>query len=59
VEGEYVLGLEPGTCFVLGFEEEDRLGRVRWVRPGETVQTELEIGFLATPAAIREVLGAP
>jgi hypothetical protein len=58
-EGEYVLGLEPGTCFVLGFEEEDCLGRVRRVRPGETVQTELEIGFLATPAAIREVLGAP
>ncbi len=56
-EGEYVLGLEPGNCFVLGFEEEDRLGRVRRLQPGETVQTELEIGFLATAAAIREMLG--
>ncbi|HDH02780.1 MAG TPA: DUF4432 family protein [Actinobacteria bacterium] len=56
-EGEYVLGLEPGTCFVLGFEEENRLGRVRQLQPGETVHTELEIGFLATLDAIRETLG--
>ena len=56
-EGEYVLGLEPGTCFVLGFEEEDRLGRVRQLEPGEAVHTELEIGFLATAAGIRETLG--
>ncbi len=56
-EGEYALGLEPGTCFVLGFEEEDRLGRVRRLEPGETVHTQLEIGFLATPAAIHDMLG--
>lgn len=58
-EGEYVLGLEPGTSFVLGFEEENRLGRVRRILPGETFAATLEIGFLATREAIQAVLGGP
>lgn len=44
-EGAYVLGLEPGTCGVLGFEQERKLGRVVTLEPGERYETSLTFDF--------------
>jgi gamma-glutamylcyclotransferase (GGCT)/AIG2-like uncharacterized protein YtfP len=44
-QGAYVLGLEPGTCGVLGYAREQELGRVRWLAPGERYETRLEVLF--------------
>ena len=42
--GEYVMGLEPGNCFVEGQAEFARRGLLRHIEPGETVETRLRIG---------------
>lgn len=57
-EGDYVLGLEPGTCSVQGFEEEQRSGRVVWLEPGEGREIVLTIGFLASIEEIDEIVAA-
>lgn len=44
-EGAYVLGLEPGTCGVLGFEQERALGHVVTLEPGERHETSLAFDF--------------
>lgn len=44
-EGAYVVGLEPGTCGVLGFEQERKLGHVVTLEPGERYETSLEFTF--------------
>jgi hypothetical protein len=42
-EGTYVVGLEPATCRVGGYEAEERAGRVIWLDPGEVRQSRLEV----------------
>jgi hypothetical protein len=42
-EGTYVVGLEPATCRVGGYEAEERAGRVIWLDPGEVRRCRLEI----------------
>jgi hypothetical protein len=42
-EGTYVVGLEPATCRVGGYEAEERAGRVIWLDPGEVRRYQLEI----------------
>jgi Domain of unknown function (DUF4432) len=42
-EGAYVLGLEPATCRVGGYEVEEAAGRVIRLEPGEVRRYQLEI----------------
>ncbi len=42
-EGTHVVGLEPATCRVGGYEAEERAGRVIWLDPGEVRHFRLEI----------------
>ncbi len=42
-EGTYVVGLEPATCRVGGYEAEDRAGRVIRLAPGEVRRYRIEI----------------
>ena len=42
-EGAYVLGLEPATCRVGGYEVEEAAGRVIQLEPGEVRRYRLEI----------------
>ena len=42
-EGTYVLGLEPATCRVGGYEAEEAAGRVIRLEPGEVRRYRLEI----------------
>ena len=47
-EGTYVLGLEPATCRVGGYEAEERAGRIIWLDPGEMRRFQLEIDISAS-----------
>jgi hypothetical protein len=42
-EGTYVVGLEPATCRVGGYEAEEAAGRVIRLEPGEVRRHRLEI----------------
>lgn len=44
--GEYVVGLEPGNCLVLGRKLEREAGRLQHLEPGETRDYRVEIGVL-------------
>lgn len=61
-EGTYVLGIEPGTCQVLGFEEENKAGRVLWLESGEARSFHLLFEFSSATdstldrSEVREVL---
>lgn len=44
-EGDYVLGIEPGNCFVLGRAEERKAGRLKMLEGGEILQTSLTWRF--------------
>jgi hypothetical protein len=44
--GEYVVGLEPGNCLVLGRKREREAGRLQHLKPGEIREYHLEIGVL-------------
>jgi hypothetical protein len=45
-QGEYVVGLEPGNCLVLGRAEERKSGRLQFLEPGEIREYHLELGVL-------------
>ena len=45
-EGFYVLGLEPGNCYVEGRAKERQRGTLQSIEPGETREFSLEIGVL-------------
>ena len=47
-KGTYVVGVEPGTNLVQGRAKERAEGRLRMLKPGETVQYDLELGALTT-----------
>jgi galactose mutarotase-like enzyme len=55
-EGEYLVGIEPGTCFVLGRDEEDRSGRVVRLAPGESYTAAVAFDFLHNGEAIAGIL---
>jgi hypothetical protein len=48
-EGNYVMGLEPANCHVMGRGEERRQGRLPMMEPGEVRTHRLELSVLATP----------
>jgi Domain of unknown function (DUF4432) len=50
-EGTYVLGLEPATCRVSGYEGEEAAGRVIWLEPGAARRYRVEIRVSPVDAA--------
>ena len=42
-QGEYVVGLEPANCFPEGQEKIARMGLLRQLAPGETVETLVKL----------------
>jgi hypothetical protein len=50
--GEYVVGLEPTNCGVVGRSEERARGTLRSIEPGEVREVEVAIGVLDSEAAI-------
>lgn len=50
-EGTYVLGLEPATCRVGGYEGEEAAGRVIWLEPGAARRYRVEIRVSPVDAA--------
>jgi len=48
-EREYVLGLEPGTCFASGREDALARGDVEILAPGATKTVDLSVAFSLTP----------
>jgi hypothetical protein len=48
-EGTYVLGLEPATCRVFGYEAEREAKRVIDLQPGESRRFELQLSVGAPP----------
>lgn len=53
-QGAYVVGLEPGNCFVQGRAHDRESGVLRFLEPGESVTTYLEIGVLPHTDAVRQ-----
>ena len=45
-EGEYVVGVEPSNCFVLGRKKEKELGTLEYLNPGEERKYQLEFNVL-------------
>lgn len=45
-EGEYVVGLEPGNAAPEGRAKEREAGRLKFIKPGEKQQIEIEIGVV-------------
>ena len=45
-QGNYVVGLEPANCTVLGRSHDRAAGVLRFLEPGERLSTALEIGVL-------------
>lgn len=52
---EYVLGLEPANCLVLGREAERQQGTLRMLKPGETQETMLYLGVVAGKTEVSEL----
>jgi len=52
--GEYVLGLEPGNCDVLGRAHARQNGTLRFLRPGETKQHRMTVEITEGSSAIEE-----
>ncbi len=45
-EGEYVLGIEPGNCYVQGRRDSRERGVLEYIEPGEAKKFELEIELI-------------
>ena len=50
--GEYVVGLEPGNCNPVGRKAARESGQLKFIEPGETRKSGLEIGVLTGNAEI-------
>jgi galactose mutarotase-like enzyme len=48
-EGTYVVGLEPATCRVGGYQREEAEGRVIHLAPGESQRFRLQIEISPMP----------
>lgn len=55
-EGDYVVGLEPGTWFPLGRAEARRRGELRLIEPGETADFRYEIGVVESAQEVDAIL---
>lgn len=53
LEGMYVVGMEPGNCWVEGISKEKERGTLQYLKPGETREYHLEIGVLSSQDEIR------
>ena len=53
-QGIYVVGLEPGNCWVQGRAHDRASGVLQFLEPGESMVTSLEIGVLPDRAALEE-----
>ena len=51
-QGSYVCGLEPATNLAGGRDQKRAAGRLRILKPGESLHYTLEIGVLASQAEI-------
>jgi hypothetical protein len=51
-QGTYVVGLEPGNCWVQGRAHDREQGVLQFLQPGEGVSTHLEIGVLPDADAV-------
>ncbi|MHB1274693.1 MAG: aldose 1-epimerase family protein [Candidatus Humimicrobiaceae bacterium] len=54
-EGEYVCGLEPSNCGVLGRAEERKAGRLQFIEPGEVKKYKLEFKILESNKEIAQL----
>jgi hypothetical protein len=54
-EGTYVLGLEPANCWVEGRAEERRRKSLKFLRPGQSQKTLLELGILDSNDEIKKI----
>ena len=54
--GEYVLGLEPGTCHVMGRAQAKKDGSLRYLQPGKTKRVKIEVRVLTSTSEIRHAL---
>lgn len=43
--GDYVLGIEPSNCYILGREEEKENGSIKTIKPFDTIRTALILNF--------------
>ena len=43
--GDYVIGLEPTNCYIMGRKQERENGTLPVIQPGETVRTHIHIRF--------------
>ena len=57
-QGNYVVGLEPGNCWVQGRAHDRAEGVLQFLEPGESVSTHLEIGVLPDQSAIEAYAAA-
>jgi len=55
-EGTYVVGLEPTNCELLGRAEARRQGKLVTLRPGQSVEYEIEMQMLDGKAAIADAV---
>ncbi|MCG8603776.1 aldose 1-epimerase family protein, partial [bacterium] len=53
---EYVLGLEPANCLVLGREAERKRGTLEMLKPGETKEVVLYLGIEVGKEAVAELV---
>jgi len=56
-EGEYVVGLEPANCLVLGRDKEREWGTLQQLAPGETRHTRVEVEVLTSRDEIERFKG--
>lgn len=54
--GDYALGLEPGTCNVSGRAKAKQDNILKYIRPGEILDFDIEVIILDEPAAIDEAI---
>lgn len=54
--GEYVLGLEPGTCHVMGRAQAKKDGSLVYLQPGEKKAFKIEVKVLTSAPEIRHAL---
>lgn len=54
-EGEYVLGIEPGNCYVGGREDAKNKGVLEYLEPGEARRFELKVEILEGAADIDRI----
>ncbi len=55
-EGQYVLGLEPGNCHVLGRDKAKADGSLEYIGPGEIKRFEIDVNIIEGQEKIENIL---